>query len=528
MKPRLYQTAAIDAAILWVKYKDSPAIIVLPTGGGKTIVIKELSSHFATQSLRVLILAHRKELLLQAGDKFGDKGFSYYSAAIEKGNLDDWVVIAGIQSIYDADCAQFDIIIVDECHRMPETQEGMYWNFIKKHKGAKIIGLTATPYRLETGQLKWGRIIYDIPYKTLLDAGYLCKLANKVAAQPLLKEVKISMGDYSESHLEDVMTEAALLKTSIEKTIQYSEGRKSVLIFCVTVRHAELLCTQMRLNGLDATIITGKTSDNLRDDIVESFKTGQIRYLINCMVLLEGFDAPDVDMIVCLRPTKSRALWWQMMGRGVRIGPNKKDCLLIDMAGNLEEHGGMGAPFIDTEKKEKAPGKICPQCEEFVDYGCMECPGCGFQFPRPEYEERKINHKTKHETTVDAVYAPQPDVTYDVIDVGYYKHVKKATGSISLRVDYYCEGANYGKISEWIAPFKARDFFADRGMVLPLSMSAETIDEIVMAAEGLKKPEQILVKQEGQWQRVAKYIWLKKPEEEQLSLEDLLCDNIPF
>jgi DNA repair protein RadD len=528
MQPRAYQQAAIDATLSWVRYKTSPAIIVLPTGGGKTIVIKELAKHFATQNMRVLILAHRKELLLQTGDKFDNVGFSYYSASIEKGNLDDWVVVAGIQSIANADCAQFDVIIVDECHRMPNDGSGLYWQVINKHKGAKIIGLTATPMRTDSGTLKWGELVYNIEYKALLDAGYLAPLTNKVSAEPELGKVKISMGDYAENQLEKVMIEKELIDISVKKIISYSQNRKSVLIFCVSVMHAKILTAELYKSGVAAVVLSGETPDAERDNIIDDFKNGIIKFLVNCMILLEGFDAPNVDMVVCLRPTKSRVLWWQMMGRGVRKAENKENCLLIDMAGNLREHGGMGAPFFDVQKKseEKKNGKICPKCEEFLAFSARECP-CGYQFPEPE--RRGIVHSKKHDDKTDAVYVAIPDMRYFVNAVKYNKHIKKETGSVSLRVDYYCDGANYGKISEWIPPFKAHQFFLDRGVRLASQMSATTIDEIVAMADALKRPTHILVKQEGKWQRVIDYTFPVISEDvEPETIEEFLDDEIPF
>jgi DNA repair protein RadD len=504
---RIYQQAAVDAIISWLKYKDCPAIGVLPTGSGKTHVFAALIEHYYNMGFRICLLAHRKELLTQASSKI-TVPHSFYSASVGEKNANSRVVVAGIHSICNKDVGEFDIILIDECHRLSNSNEGMYWNFIRRSPNAKVAALTATPHRLEGGALGWGEIVYSIDYKHLQEAGYLAPLTNKLSCEPSLKDIKITLSEYHEGQLADVMSEPDLLELSIKKIMAYSVGRNSIMIFCVTVKHAELLNDAMRLNGMDATIVTGNTADNIRDDIIASFKSGQIRFLINCMVLLEGFDAPDVDMIVCLRPTKSRSLWWQMMGRGVRLSPKKKDCLLIDMAGNLREHGGMGMPFVEKAYKEAATdrGKTCPVCEEFVAVKQRQC-ACGYEFP--EQEERKANHLKNHDSKTSVVYEPQPDIQYDVKDVGYYKHVKKATGSISLRVDYYCDGANYGKISEWVAPFKAQQFFYERGITLTKTMSAETIDELVLIAEGLKKPESIVVSQDGQWQRVSKYIWLK-------------------
>lgn len=533
---RDYQKAASDAAKGWVKYKKEPCVLSIPTGGGKTHIIHDLAAHFHAQGKRVCIIAHRKELLEQAASKFGDLPFQFYSAGIEKGDINAPIVIAGIQTIYDKECDPFDIIIADECHRIPNNTElGTYWQFIAKHPQANLIGLSATPYRLNGGKLGWGETIYEIGYQPLLDAGYLCPPTNKVSCTPDLDDVAISLGDYKLDEIDNIMTDKGMLCDSVEAIMKYAPARNSVLVFCVSITHCELLQKVLEANGIIAEIITGKTQEDDREEIIERFKAGEIKYLLNCEVFLEGFDAPNVDMIVCLRPTKSLGLWQQMIGRGIRIKEGKKDFLLLDMAGNLAEHGGLGRPYKEKAKRETAAakGRICPECETWHEKANIkECGDCGYQFP--EMETPKVTHNRTIDTETSTVYQV-PLTTYTVKDVGYYRHVKKGSNKVSLRIEYYCD-THYGKISEWLSPHNesawarenCRSFFLERGVKLAGDLREIEMDELVRLASYAKMPAQIVVDHSEKYPRIKKYVWEVKEPEPERSLEEIIEDEIPW
>ena len=512
-----------------------------------THIIKALVNHYTNQNQRVLILAHRKELLEQAGTILGDKDFCYYSASIGEKRMHKPVVIAGIQSIYNKPMPTaeeaFDHIIIDECHRLSNERDGQYWQLIDKLPNAKITGLSATPYRLKGGELSWGEIVYEIGYAPLFDAGWLCKLTNKVppSAVPNLADIQVVMNDYIANQLEEVMTDTKLMFAAVEKIKQYSPSRKSCLIFCVSVKHAELLKWMMREYGIeDTAIVTGETSQTERGIIIEDFKQGKIKFLLNCEVLLEGFDAPRVDMIVCLRPTKSRGLWEQMIGRGIRMHAEKKDCLLLDMAGNLSEHGGFDAPrnFAKGKERKVAPGRICPQCETFCKpitaQGIgLECPDCGFQFPEPE--ANKVDHNYDHDSTSEMVYRLEPE-TYRVRDIRYSEH-KSRKGNITLRVDYFCEEYVYNCISEYLSPHSDNDwarnrvyqFFKERGVDIGGDPKDMPMENLLWNAQYLNKPTEITVIPEGKYMRIKDYIY-GKPDRESSPLKDISLENdfIPY
>lgn len=526
---RQYQKDACNAVVSWFNYHDTPAIVVVATGGGKSHIIASLADYYSKLG-RVLVIAHRKELLQQTGEKITSE-VGFYSASLGEKDLSKPITVAGIQSVYDV-VSDWQYIFVDECHLMSNNDEdGMYWKLINNHPSAKVCGFTATPYRLKGGKLGWGDIIYEINYPALLEMGYLAPISNKLLLDcvPNLDDVEVKLGDYVESQLAEVMEDPALIEAAIKAIMAYSANRHSCLIFTVSVRHGELLRDALKLNGIDSVMVSGKSSDAERTEAVAQFKHeyGNVRYLINCEIFLVGFDAPNVDAIFCLRPTKSKALWEQMLGRGVRKADGKTNCLLIDMAGNLAEHGGMGEPYREKSRRESKQnkGKICPECEEYTKPLTKECPDCGYIFP--EAETAKVVHEYAPDTKE---YKLGGDICdYEVNDVSYkFKTSKK--GSRMIVVSYYCSYGKYGTIADFLLPYheqgflrdKVKKFFAERGNAIgdPKEYSE---DDLLWHCEKLNQPVKITVDHREEWPRVIRYHWAEQP---QKSLEDLLGESL--
>ncbi|MCE0492622.1 DEAD/DEAH box helicase [Vibrio salinus] len=384
---RPYQSDAVKAVIHFFRHSSKPAVVVLPTGAGKSLVIAELAR---LAKGRVLVLAHVKELVEQNHAKYEGYGLSasIFSAGLGRKETEEQVIFASIQSVannLEQFKNQFSLLIIDECHRVPENKETRYQKVIQHlvdiNPGIKILGLTATPYRLGIGWIYqyhskgivrsedprfFYECIYELPIQYLLDDHFLTP-ANIIDAPVLsydFSQISPSRtGVYKESELNLVISKNDRATPQIVKQIsETATNRQGVMIFAATVRHAEEIY-QLLPDEVSA-IITGSTPVTERDLIIDSFKNKDIKFLVNVSVLTTGFDAPHVDLIAILRPTASVSLYQQIVGRGLRLSPGKKDCLVLDYAGNQYD-------LFQPEMSEPKPDSDC----ELIT---VPCPACGF------------------------------------------------------------------------------------------------------------------------------------------------------
>ena len=357
MQLRDYQQQAVDAAVTHFKSSSDTAVLVLPTGAGKSIVIAELAR---IANGRVLVLTHVKELVAQNAEKIGilTTAASIYSAGLKQKSTKNKTVVASIQSAVRSPeqfNEPFSLVIIDECHRVSPDETSQYQKLLihlkQKNPKIKLLGLTATPYRLDLGWIyhhhyhgKMGnpdkpvfqQCIFELPMRPLIKRGYLSapKLFDGLSVQYDFSALQASSnGEYQEKEVNDLLSHCGRATTAIIKQlIEIGANRQGVIIFAATVRHAEEI--MKRLSEESAALITAKTSTEDRDNIITSFKARQIKYLVNVAVLTTGFDAPHVDLIAILRPTASVSLFQQMVGRGLRICEGKNECLVIDYAAN--------------------------------------------------------------------------------------------------------------------------------------------------------------------------------------------------
>jgi DNA repair protein RadD len=356
IKLRDYQQDAVDAAVTHFKKSQDSAVMVLPTGAGKSIVIAELAR---IAKGNVLVLTHVKELVEQNAQKVGllTEAASIYSAGLKQKQAQGKTVVASIQSAARAVerfSQGFSLVIIDECHRVSTEKTSQYQQLlsqlIKQNPKLKLLGLTATPYRLGSGYVyrhhyhgKVGntdnpvfeKCIFDLPMRPLIKQGYLTepKIFDGLSAQYDFNALSPSdTGEYPQAEVDALLEhQGRATKAIIRQVKQLAELRRGVLIFAATVRHAQEIMTYL---DDSAALITANTPHVERDDIISRFKAESLRYIVNVAVLTTGFDAPHVDLIAILRPTASISLFQQMIGRGLRLAPNKSECLVIDYAAN--------------------------------------------------------------------------------------------------------------------------------------------------------------------------------------------------
>jgi len=390
IKLRPYQQKSVDKVLEHFRREKTPAVIVLPTGAGKSVVIAELAR---LARGRVLVLAHVKELVEQNYNKFLSLGIQkefeagLFSAGLNKKETTQKVLFGSIQSVARAGESffeNFSLLIIDECHRVGMDEDTQYFQVIHnlqaKNPNLCILGLTATPYRLGLGWIyQWHaykkrertteerffkKCVYELELKTLIQQGFLTKpvMVDAPVACYDFSTLKIKEQTYSSSEIESLLKDQKRITPVIIKNIiELSENKKGVMIFTSTVNHAREILKL--LPPFVSALVTGETSIDERDEIIEAFKNLELKFLVNVSVLTTGFDAPHVDVIALLRPTESQSLFQQIVGRGLRLYPDKKDCLVLDYTG---QGHNLYYPEIGEDRPHKDSQLVtvsCPLCQ---------------------------------------------------------------------------------------------------------------------------------------------------------------------
>lgn len=427
-KLRGYQSSAVDSVFDYFKNKQGYApLIVAPVGAGKSLIHAEIikSIHAQAPRTRILSITHVKELLSQNADElrnhYPECDFGFFCAGLGQKRLSNDVTFASIQSIHNK-ANKFNrapqVILVDEAHLIPHNEATTYRRFIdsclKLNPNLVVVGLTGSPFRHDSGRLDEGEnklfsgVAYEIEIQWMIEQGYLVRpVTPKVQTKMDVSGVGSRGGDYIAGQLEAAVDIDEVTKACVSEIISQSQTRKKVLIFTAGVKHAEHVRDAIRLNGFKAEMVLGETPPHERAEIINRFKVGELKYLVNVATLTTGFNAPDIDVLAFMRPTKSPVLYLQTTGRGIRpvyaagydlgtqqgrldaiANGGKPDCLILDFGGVVERLGPIDALDIrkpPKKKKEDAePGeaitKRCPSCGIVCAGAQRYCYGCGYSF----------------------------------------------------------------------------------------------------------------------------------------------------
>ncbi len=476
---RPYQQEAVDAVYQHLRERDDNPCIVLPTGTGKSHVIAQIATDAVEKwSGRVLILAHVKELLQQNAEKISlhapQLDIGIYSAGLDRRDTDHAVIVAGIHSVYRRACelGAFDLVVVDEAHLIPPDGEGMYRQFLRDamvvNPNLRVIGLTATPYRLKGGEICQPKnilnhICYEAGIREMIVQGYLCKLKTRAGRTKAdLNGLHIRGGEFIASEMEAAMDTDSLVAGACREIVELTRDRNSVLIFTTSIEHCKHVAAEIsRLTGQECGVVTGDTPAGKRAELLARFKGQQVKaqlfgnikpllkYLANVNVLTTGFDATNVDCVVLLRPTASVGLYVQMVGRGTRLHPIKENCLILDYGGNVLRHGPVDAVVIrdKTSGNGEPPAKECPECYALIHAAYRKCPECNHEFPPPQTE---LDNTASSE---DVLSGEITDTDYNVQSVVFSVHTKRGADESApktMRVEYQVGWNKW--ISEWVCP----------------------------------------------------------------------------
>lgn len=518
---RPYQKQCLDDLWNWFGAGKGNPLVVLPTGAGKSLVIAEWCKLvFDTDpGARILVLAHVRELIAQNyAEMMGlwpDAPAGIYSAGLNRRDMGARLLFASIQSIHRKayNLQECDIVLVDEAHLIPRNSDTMYGKFLADLKvinpHIKIIGLTATPFRLDTGRLDEGEncwfdgIAHETNVRDLIDDGYLAPPRSyRQKTEIDTSGVGTRLGDFIAAQLEVAALDPETVNAICDRIVEAGHDRKSWLIFGCTVKHCEILAEELRARGFSGCGIFGDTDKAERDRAISDYKGGRLRFLVSQGVLTTGFNARSVDLIALCRPTKSLGLYIQMVGRGTRLSPEtgKDDCLVLDFGGNIATHGPVDDPYYPKAKGKgsgEAPFKECKECGCACGTMTRICPQCGEEFPPPERVVHAVPD-AKPILSVEPEWLPVSAVTY--------KRHSKPGGTDSMKVTYQ---VGLGFHSEWccldhsgFARSKAETWWRrrDAGPIPRNVTQALEVADFVLA-----KPSHIRVKREGQYDRIVGY-----------------------
>jgi DNA repair protein RadD len=474
---RDYQDEAIQA--IWLYFanggKGNP-VVAMPTGTGKSLVI----AGFIQQVLhsypfqRIMMLTHVQELIEQNYEKlvaiWPTAPAGVYSAGLGRKDVTDKIIFGGIQSAAKNPAAfgHIDLVIIDECHLVSPKADTSYRTFLQELKkvnpALRVIGLTATNYRLGLGLLTTGGLFSDVcidltamdAFNRFIDEGYLTLLIPKSPALQLdVDQVKKRGGEYIEKDLQDAVDKAEITERAVTEVIACGADRKHWLVFATGIEHAKHITAALEAKGIPASVLHSNLTRQERKVVIADFKAGRIRALVNNNILTTGFDFAGIDLIAVIRPTASPGLWVQMLGRGTRpvyakgfpihtaqgrlaaiSAGGKPNCLVLDFAGNTKRLGPINNPVIPAKPGEKTGGpppmKVCQECSCYNHTSKRVCDYCGAEFP-------VLVKFTATAAAAALIQKKEPPKIerFRVTMVTYQRH-RKAGKPDSIRVSYHC------------------------------------------------------------------------------------------
>lgn len=537
---RPYQNDAVAAALASLMQGVENPVVVLPTGGGKTPVLAAICQHFARRGGKVIILSHVKELLEQSKNTLQkiapELPVGVYSAGLGQKENRCPITVAGIQSVYQKaeEFEPFDLIIVDECHLIPPSGEGMYQTFLRACKTqnpfVKLLGLTATPFRTGQGMIctKDGllnHICYEIKVGDLIQQGFLSPLISKNGSHKAdFRQLHIQGGEFVSAEVESLVNTEVEIYSAVAEIVRRTQDRKFVLIFAASVEHAKNIQRVLqRQSGQEVGLVTGQTESSERAEIIQRFRGESIpgnlfgdtlsplKYVVNVNVLTTGFDAPNIDCIALMRPTMSPGLYVQMVGRGLRKCEGKENCLVLDYGENILRHGCIDDIFIrQPGQKGNAPTKECPKCHEVLPLSTRKCPQCGHIF-----EMEKKTQITENAADAAILSKDTKPETWSVQWVDYIYWDKNAEKTPTVRVIYHTLFKDY---SEWICPShfgiarRKFEFWWRARQKERKPLPQNSLEAVNRANKELKIPDKIVVKKElgKRWEKVVDYVFSEK------------------
>lgn len=377
MELRPYQKDLVDNARKVLAEGNHAVCCVLGCGGGKSVIISTIAAMTTAKGNNVLFLVHRKELCQQISK-------SFYACDVDP-------LHSEIMMIQTA-CRRLDklvppaLIIIDEAHH---ALSGSYLKLLKYFPNSLVLGFTATPQRLGTGGLGevFNKLIESVSTKWLIENHYLAPYRYYGVQLADASKLHTKHGDYDKAEVEELMNQSAIFGSAVDNWLRLAKDKKTI-VYCSSIDTSKKTVKAFCDAGIAAAHLDGATPKTERERVVNEFREGKVKVLSNVDLFGEGFDVPDCEAVVLLRPTKSLTLHVQQSMRSMRYDPNnpEKVAIILDHVGNYRLHG---LPDDEREwtlegrtkkKQDEAPVKTCPECFSVVPKNAKKCPYCGCEF----------------------------------------------------------------------------------------------------------------------------------------------------
>lgn len=540
IKLRDYQEVSKTSIFKYFEESPDPEnpLVAMPTGTGKAVILAFFikDACLSYPGTRILCVTHVKELIAQNYKQlykvWPTAPVGIYSAGLGRWETGRAVTFAGIASAYKTPEAfgHVDLMVIDEAHLVSPKADTMYQKLImrlrERNPQLKVIGFTATHYRMGQGLLTeedgiFTDICFDMTnlesFNWFISQGYLSPLIpRKTYFEYDVSGVRTQNGEYVLKELQESVDQKEITKRILKEAIWLAKDRKHWLVFCSGIEHSIHTAEILNEMGIPATCVHSKMNDPERDKNIKDFIDGKYQAMCNNGILTTGFDYPEIDTIVMLRPTQSPGLWVQMLGRGTRpvyaegydveslegrltaikAGP-KQNCLVLDFAGNTRRLGPINDPVIPKRKGAggggEPPVKVCEVCGVYNHAAVRFCTNCGAEFPK----QVNISTGASTEELIAERTKALPKVhPFDVYSVTYKEHTAKESGIKSIKVTYFCGLQSF---AEWVclnhvgyARKRARDWWRT-ALVDKTASVPESTEEGLARIKELKAPKQIRV-----------------------------------
>jgi DNA repair protein RadD len=535
MKLRYYQDDGVTSIFnYFIEGGEGNPVVVMPTGTGKSLVIAKFLeialTHYPGQ--RMMMLTHVKELIEQNYEKLGaiwpQAPAGIYSAGLGKKEHNLPITFAGIGSVAKNAFlfGHIDVILIDECHLVSPKSTTMYRKFIDQllivNPNLKVVGFTATPYRLGQGTIIEDGLFTDICYdlssmdsfNRLIAEGYLSPLTTKRTIQQInVDGVKTRGGDFIEKDLQLACDKEEITYGALMECMEHGHDRKKWLIFATGVDHAINISAMLDTFEISNVCIHGKLKGAERDKRLAEFKFGDVQVAVNNNVLTTGFDCVEIDLIAVLRPSQSPGLWVQILGRGTRpcfaegfdlttiegrlesmAASQKQNCLILDFAGNTKRLGPINDPVLPKKKGKGggvAPVRECPACRTLMHTSVRVCETCDYEFPE------SVNF-AQIAGTDEVMASDQPITEVFAVDKAFYSRNEGKDGRLpTLRVQYACgirtftEAVCFEHPEKSFPKKRARDWWRNHNG--DHKMIPDNVDAALTMADRLSTPSHLRV-----------------------------------